>query len=233
MNQSRLHRPSEQEYRRTNLAIFLQRLLSYTPAAEEKSSYYFCPPFLSAPLAQFFFVSVSGLISAALLHVLRPSLLLLLPFQYLCHMSFRNPPPRSLFLSPSKAVKYWWRVNDISSMFQRNDAAQPPSLSWLFFSLFFPHSCVFVMPPCFIYDGSWAFFFLSFFFLHCSSLPLFLWGSFVSLDWQWICVILSFLMDLHENTHSFFFFKSAYFQLSISDSSQRKSLWCLHFVKNF
>ena len=115
-------------------------------------------------------------------------------------------PPRSLFLSPSRAVKYWWRVNNISSLFQRNDAAQPPSLSWLFFSLFFPHSCVFVMPPCFIYDGSWAFFFLffccCFFFLHHSSLPLFLWRSFVSLDWQWMCVILSLLMDLHGNTHT-------------------------------
>ena len=148
-------------------------------------------------------------------------------------------PPRSLFLSPSRAVKYWWRVNNISSLFQRNDAAQPPSLSWLFFSLFFPHSCVFVMPPCFIYDGSWAFFFLFFccFFLFASLLSPFISLTFFCFFRLTVNVCHSFFIDGFTWEHTYthipsFFFKFAYFQLSIFDSVQRKSLWCLHFVKH-
>lgn len=75
-------------------------------------------------------------------------------------------PPCSSFWT----VKYWWRVNDISGVLQRNDSAQPPGLSWLFFSLFSPHTHVSVMPPCFIYDRLWACFW------HLTS--VFLWRFF-------------------------------------------------------
>lgn len=92
----------------------------------------------------------------------------LLPFfVFLSSAHFLLPIPSSLLLW---FVKYWWRVNDISRLFQPSLPVSPGC-----FSHYFPHhSCVSVMPPCFIYDRLWAWFFfwhLTFLFLSSFLFP--------------------------------------------------------------
>lgn len=122
----------------------------------------FPTPCISSSLALLLSFFVFALICAAVFQTLHLSSRLLQhsPPVFVAPVICPHLPSIPLPLRSSiRAVKYWCRVNDISSLFQRNDAAQPLSLSSQFFSLFFLHSSVFVIPTCFIYDGSWAHFF--------------------------------------------------------------------------
>lgn len=113
----------------------------------------------------------------------------LLPFfVFLSSAHFLLPIPSSLLLW---VVKYWWRVNDISRLFQPSLPVSPGC-----FSHYFPHhSCVSVMPPCFIYDRLWAWF--SFFFFGTSPFYFFqVFFSLVSLSF----LSLSFLVHTDTDT---------------------------------
>lgn len=114
----------------------------------------------------FFFLSwVKSQRLSLVLHVHLLQLSLIRSFSSFFFISW----PSSQSPRPLLHRSHLWNIDagQMTSDSFRNYTAKPLSLPLLFFSLFSP-SCIFTLPPCFIYDGCWAQIFW-----HHSSLPVF------------------------------------------------------------